>query len=104
MFYLKSNTQHTIYINRTLDLGSDYKLTFKNKDEYNVVYDIISSPSESNERFTSFIFDLTLKNGFYKFYIYDNNDVLIYNDICFIDFEINNTVIEDDKDKKIIIT
>lgn len=103
MFYLKQNTTNTIYINRQLDSVITYKLLFKHKDEYNNEYSIDLLPSITNERYTSFTFDYDLKEGFYKFYIYQT-DELVYNDLCFVEMSDDTIEVIDDNEKKIIVT
>ena len=106
MFYLtQQKTDNYILINRNLDLLT-YTLVYKNKDEFNIEYSFDLLPMSSNERYSVFQFDTTiniLKEGSYKFFIYEG-DNLIYNDLCFVNFISSDVKIEDDKDKKIIIT
>lgn len=102
MFYI-NNTGTTIYINRELSPTDTYSLVFKNKDEFNVEYTTSIIPTISNSRYSSFIIDIELKEGTYKFFIYDNEDDLIYNDICKVNLTNEKVTIIDNSDKKIII-
>lgn len=103
MFYLTKG-ENSIYINGELEIATEYELVFKNKDEFNVEHTFNITPTAVNERFTTFTFDATaLKNGSYKFNIYNSMDS-VYNDICFMEFETEEVIVKDETDKKIIIT